>query len=59
MQTKTEIKEHFMMKINEFNKEIVGIKTDQNNMLKIIHFTCKNKTQINNNNIWKRCLHEY
>jgi hypothetical protein len=58
MQSKEEIKAYFMTKINDFNKELVDIKTDENNMLKIIHFTCKDKTNINND-IWQRCLHEY
>ena len=54
----TQIMEQIMEKIKEFNKDFANVGTDQNNMLKIIHFTCKDKNNINND-IWKRCLHEY
>ena len=54
----TQIVEQIMEKIKEFNKDLANVETDKNNMLKIIHFTCKDKNNINND-IWKRCLHEY
>ena len=44
-------------KLLEFNKNI-EYNYDNNGIPKLIHFTCKDKTNINND-IWKQCLDKY
>jgi len=48
----------FIEKINSFNKEIEHVTLDNNGMPKLIHFTCKDKTNLNNK-IWEECLDKY
>jgi mannosyltransferase OCH1-like enzyme len=52
-----QIKNKQKLKIESFNKEII-YSYDSNGMPKIIHFTIKNKNNIDNS-IWKDCLKEY
>lgn len=51
------INEKINKKILHFNKNIEYF-YDKNNIPKIIHFTLKDKTNIENN-IWRKCLNEY
>jgi mannosyltransferase OCH1-like enzyme len=51
------IKNKQKLKIELFNKDIVYL-YDSNGMPKVIHFTLKNKNNIDNS-IWKECLNEY
>ena len=46
-----------MEKINDFNKGVNILKCDKNNMPKLIHLTCKDKTNITNP-IWNECLNK-
>lgn len=48
----------FIKKINNFNKEIEQVELDKNGIPKIIHFTCKDKNNLNNK-IWEECLNKY
>jgi mannosyltransferase OCH1-like enzyme len=54
---KKELIASFDKKLLEFNKDI-EYNYDANGMPKLIHFTCKDKSNINND-IWKECLNKY
>lgn len=45
-------------KINIFNKDFESIDIDRNGIPKIIHFTCKDKNNLNNKT-WEECLSKY
>jgi mannosyltransferase OCH1-like enzyme len=54
---KTNVYEKQMQKINEFNNNVDLLNCDNNNMPKIIHLTCKDKTKITNP-IWIECFNK-
>jgi mannosyltransferase OCH1-like enzyme len=51
-------KEKYNKKLLLFNENMNNIPLDENNMPKIIHFTCKNKNNIDNP-IWIECFKKY
>lgn len=57
IEVKNKLYEKFNNKILHFNRNI-EYTYDKNNIPKIIHFTCKDKHNINNE-IWINCLNEY